>query len=141
MQRCRGAVARISGTGNLRGRALFFPRPYGVLVRVTVRGLPKNESGFYGLHIHEGRTCTGSGYSDTMGHLGSGDRPHPEHTGDLPPLLSCNGRAYLEVLTDRFMVGQVIGRTIVIHSDADDFTSQPAGNAGNKIGCGEICPL
>jgi Cu-Zn family superoxide dismutase len=28
---------------------------------------------------------------------------------------------------------------MVIHSGPDDFTSQPAGNAGTKIACGMIC--
>jgi len=42
------------------------------------------------------------------------------------------------VKTDRFSVDEIIGRTVVIHSDPDDFLSQPAGNAGKKIACGEI---
>jgi Cu-Zn family superoxide dismutase len=35
-------------------------------------------------------------------------------------------------------VNDVIGRTVVVHSGADDFRTQPAGNAGRKIGCGVI---
>ena len=35
-------------------------------------------------------------------------------------------------------VEEVVGRTIIVHSKADDFTSQPAGNAGTKIACGKI---
>jgi Cu-Zn family superoxide dismutase len=42
------------------------------------------------------------------------------------------------VVTDRFTLPEVIGRTLVIHSGADDFRSQPAGNAGTKIACGVI---
>ena len=42
------------------------------------------------------------------------------------------------VLTDRFSVAEVIGRTLVIHSDPDDFRTQPSGNAGTKIACGVI---
>ena len=63
---------------------------------------------------------------------------HPKHAGDLPPLLVCRGNAYLSVKTDRFTVNEIIGRTVVIHSDPDDFHSLPAGNAGMKIGCGVI---
>ena len=49
------------------------------------------------------------------------------------------GNAYLSVKTDRFSVSDVIGRTVVVHSNPDDFHSQPAGNAGTKIACGVIC--
>lgn len=41
-------------------------------------------------------------------------------------------------LTDNFRVRDIIGKTVVIHSKADDFTSQPSGDSGSKIACGEI---
>jgi len=42
------------------------------------------------------------------------------------------------VLTNRFNLSEIIGKTIIIHSSVDDFTTQPAGNSGTKIACGEI---
>ncbi len=121
----------------LTGEAKFYQKKEGVLLTITVSGLPRKD-GFFGLHIHEGRDCSGDDFSDTLGHFDPREAAHPEHAGDLPPLLSSGGRAYLGVLSDRFRVQDVIGRTIVIHSDADDFHSQPAGNAGMKIACGVI---
>lgn len=47
-------------------------------------------------------------------------------------------QGYLSIRTDRFSVSDIVGRTVVIHSDPDDFHSLPAGNAGMKIGCGVI---
>ena len=44
----------------------------------------------------------------------------------------------MAVLTDRFCVEEVIGRTVIIHSDPDDFHTQQSGNAGKKIACGVI---
>jgi len=44
----------------------------------------------------------------------------------------------MSVLTDKFTVEEIIGKTIIIHNMPDDFTSQPAGNAGQKIACGII---
>lgn len=41
-------------------------------------------------------------------------------------------------LTDKINVGEIVGKTVVIHSKADDFTSQPAGDSDVKIACGEI---
>lgn len=122
----------------IKGKVNFYQEPGGVLVEVQVSGLPKNESGFYGFHIHEGASCSGSEFSATGSHLDFLDRPHPNHIGDLPPLLSYGGRAYLSVITDRFSIPEIIGRTVVIHSQEDDFHTQPSGNAGEKIACGVI---
>ena len=41
-------------------------------------------------------------------------------------------------LTNRFRVEEILGKTVIIHDSPDDFTSQPAGNAGKKIACGMI---
>jgi Cu-Zn family superoxide dismutase len=49
-----------------------------------------------------------------------------------------DGNAIMAVKTNRFSIHEIIGRTVVIHSQPDDFTSQPAGNAGTKIACGVI---
>lgn len=47
----------------------------------------------------------------------------------------------MAVLTNRFRAAEAIGRTVVIHSRRDDFTSQPAGDSGRKIACGVIRPV
>ena len=64
--------------------------------------------------------------------------PHPYHAGDLPPLIGNDGFAYMSVLTNRFKIDEIINKVIVIHENKDDFTTQPSGNAGKKIGCGKI---
>lgn len=135
------AVAHIhggSGLPNLIGEARFYQKGDCVLVKVRVCGLPSSDTGFFALHIHEGCDCSGIHFSGTGGHYNPMNLPHPKHAGDLPPLLQCGCGAYLEVLTDRFCVSDIIGRTLVIHGGTDDFTSQPAGNAGDKIACGII---
>ena len=124
---------------DLSGVARFFQRSDGVLVTIQVTGLPaENPGGFFGLHIHGGSGCAGENFAGNGGHFNPAGTPHPAHAGDLPPLLSCGGRAYLAVLTDRFTVADIIGRTVVIHGGSDDFRSQPAGDAGTKIACGVI---
>lgn len=110
-----------------------------MLIEAKISGLPNvNETGLFGFHIHQGGDCSGAGFSGTEGHYNPAGQTHPEHAGDLPPLLSCQGNAYLSVRTNRFSMNEIIGRTVVIHSDPDDFHSQPAGNAGKKIACGVI---
>lgn len=139
---CADAVARIQGgreAPELSGEVLFFQECGRVLVVAKLSGLPQNnETGFFALHIHEGINCTGEGFAGTGSHYNPAGEMHPMHSGDLPPLLNCQRGAYLAVRTDRFRVADVIGRTVVIHSGPDDFRSQPAGNAGTKIGCGVI---
>lgn len=122
----------------IRGKVRFYPSRCGVLVSAEIRGLPESETGFFAFHIHEGGSCSGAGFPNTGNHYNPMGTNHPGHAGDLPPLLSCNGKAHMSVLTNRFRVREVIGCTVVIHSNADDFTTQPSGNAGTKIACGVI---
>ncbi len=135
------AIAQIEG-GNyapeLYGEVKFYQKRESVFVVAKIFNLPSTASGFFAFHIHEGDNCLGSGFPNTRNHYNPFETMHPEHAGDLPPLMRCNGNAYLAVETDRFLVDEIIGRTIVIHSGADDFTSQPGGNAGVKIACGQI---
>ena len=135
------AIAQIRGnreTAGINGTVRFYQFPGGVLTEAEVSGLPNNGSGFFGFHIHAGGSCGGDNFASTGGHLNPANTIHPNHAGDLPPLLSYNGRAYMAVMSDRFSVQDILGRTVVIHKMPDDFRSQPAGNAGVKIACGVI---
>ncbi len=142
------AVADIYGDGEHReinGTVRFYRAPRGVLVRAEISGLSapvgRCESPVFGFHIHEGAKCSGregGSFSDTMAHYNPDGCPHPHHAGDLPPLFGNGGFAFLVFLTDRFTADEIIGRTVIIHSDPDDFTTQPSGNSGKKIACGEI---
>lgn len=135
------AVARVrggEGYPGIWGTVRFFPRCGGTLIEADILGLPHTDTGFFAFHIHEGGDCGGDGFPNTGAHYDPSDAEHPRHAGDLPPLLSDGGRAYLQVLTDRFLAGDVIGKTVVIHGGPDDFMSQPSGNAGEKIACGVI---
>lgn len=145
MNRCTkkpDATAQIRGGSEapqLSGSVQFFQEKGRVLIVARITGLPRNsETGFFGFHIHEGSSCSGAGFPETGNHYSPTGLVHPKHAGDLPPLLMCQGNAYLSFKTDRFTVKEILGRTIVIHSDPDDFHSQPGGNAGWKIACGII---
>lgn len=127
------ALAYIQGRSGIRGTVRFSQRSDGTLVTARIMGLPRE--GFFAFHIHRGSDCANTG-----GHFDPTGLPHPSHAGDLPPLLSCHGKAFLSLLTDRFSTAEVIGRTVVIHSGPDDFTSQPSGNPGEQIACGLIAP-
>ena len=137
------ALASIRGESGscIRGSVTFYLCGKGVLVDADLFGLPETEWGFFGFHIHQGMSCTGPGFAGTGTHLNSDNDSHPHHAGDLPPLLSCHGRVKQSVLTDRFCLEEVLGKTVVIHRWPDDFCTQPSGNAGEKIACGVIRKL
>ena len=142
MQPCRlpGAVACVSGGRaypGLMGTVRFSQNCGGVLVTAEVQGLPRD--GFFAFHIHEGGSCGGGDFPDSGGHYNPTGQPHPNHAGDLPPLLAHQGKAKMSVLTGRFRVDQIIGKTVIIHDHPDDFTTQPSGNPGQKIACGIVC--
>ena len=135
------AVAQIRGDSShptVRGMVRFFQRENGVIVEAEVTGLPRTETGFFAFHIHDGTSCEGDGFPNAGSHFHPGRTQHPNHAGDLPPLLADHGSVYMKVLTGRFHVGEVIGKTVIIHAEPDDFHSQPSGNAGSKIACGII---
>lgn len=142
------AIAWIHGNASqpqLAGSVKFYQTSYGgVLIEAEIFGLPNihmtGSSNFYGMHIHEHGDCT-MPFTQTGNHYNPGNMPHPQHAGDLPPLLGNQGYAFQVFYDKRFFVDDILGRSVVIHSMADDFNSQPSGNSGDKIGCGVINPV
>lgn len=138
----RGSEAYPDITGEVR----FYQTSYGVVVAAEIVGLPRGggicTEPIFAFHIHEGESCAGSSPTDpffnTRMHYNPRSCPHPYHAGDLPPLFGADGYAFSVFLTGRFTVSEIVGKTAVIHADPDDFRTQPSGDAGSKIACGEI---
>ena len=140
---------------NLYGEVYFYKAPWGgVIVNAEICGLPdmgstspdtyhRNQSvlfsHFYGMHIHENGNCTPP-FDQTGNHYNPEQLPHPAHAGDLPPLLGNNGYAWMAFYDNRISIEDILGRSLVIHDMRDDFTTQPSGGSGTKIGCGVIEP-
>ena len=124
------------------GTVRFYRAAGGVLVVADLTGLPGSPDPcgdrIFAFHIHGGTQCGGDQFAQSGGHYDPRNCPHPDHAGDMPPLFSANGRAFLAFLTNRFTVDEILGKTVILHDRPDDFTSQPAGNAGKKIACGVI---
>lgn len=145
------ATAFIRGSAKyplIKGVAQFYQQPHGVLMVVEVMGLPtsleKCRGGIHAVHIHEGERCSGNetdSFADVGMHYNPTGCPHPNHAGDLPPMFENEGYGLSVFYTNRFTVDEIIGKTIIVHANIDDFSTQPAGNAGEKIACGEITPV
>ena len=56
----------------------------------------------------------------------------------MPPIFGNDGYSYMSFFTNRFNLSEIIGKSVIIHSNTDDLTSQPSGNSGEKIACGII---
>ena len=130
---------------HLHGKVSFYGVRGGTLVVAEVFGLPTGTGNcgqkVFGFHIHEGRSCTGNAedpFSNAGSHLNPSNCPHPSHAGDMPPLFGNNGYAWSAFFTQRLTAAEAIGRTVIIHGSPDDFHTQPSGDAGMKIACGEI---
>lgn len=142
------AVAHILGSEkfpDITGAVSFYRTCGGVIVKTEIDGLPKSnekcKQPIFAFHIHSGGKCEGNEsdpFSGADGHYDPNGCPHPFHAGDLPPLFGANGKAFSIVLTDRFTISEIIGKTVIIHAHSDDFVTQPAGNAGEKMACGVI---
>lgn len=143
-----GAQAVVRGSTeypDISGIVRFYRTDLGTVVFANILGLPETDGAcrgrIFGFHIHEGMSCRGTHddpFSATMTHYNPGNCEHPYHAGDMPPLFGNSGTALSVFLTDRFSVDEIIGRTVIIHDHADDFTTQPSGNSGKKIACGII---
>ncbi len=139
------AVAWVNGNAQnpqLHGTVKFFSTPYtGVLVATEIFGLPDTDApsktSFYAMHIHESGNCT-LPFDQTGGHYNPTDAPHPDHAGDMIPLMGNQGYAWLSFYDKRFAIPDIMGRSVIIHRMPDDFHTQPSGNSGDKIGCGII---
>lgn len=141
------AVAHIHAAdgGEALGAVTFEKATDGVNVTADFSGL---EEGKHGFHIHQYGDCTAEDKTSAGGHYNPYNMEHgaptdsTRHMGDMGNLpVGVGGEATLDY-TDNIIElngpNSVIGRAVIIHSGADDFTSQPSGAAGERIACGVI---
>jgi Cu-Zn family superoxide dismutase len=111
--------------------------------------VPKKANQTVAVHFHEHGMCGNAGM-DAHGHWNPTNKSHGKwgsasfHSGDIGNIkLDAKGKGKLELTTKLWSIGgpdstNIVGRGVIVHSGVDDYTSQPAGNAGSRIGCGEI---
>lgn len=140
------AVAQIKPfkDNQIKGKVVFKKVKEGVKITANIEGLSPGKHGF---HVHEFGDCSGDG-SAAGAHFNPTHRQHggPEsadrHVGDLGNLVADEkGYAHYERIDKVISLegeDSIIGRSIIIHADADDYKTQPAGASGAKIACGVI---
>lgn len=134
--------------GTDHGSVRLEDTPNGLLVQLDLEGLPE---GVHAFHFHTTGICEGD-FSSAGGHFNPKDDQHgirnPEgmHAGDFPNLhADADGRVKAEYFApDLRLAGgsnpllDEDGTAIIIHAGADDYSSDPAGDAGARIACGVL---
>jgi Cu-Zn family superoxide dismutase len=142
------ATAVLEATkGNTAGGTVNFAQQGDkVVVTARVSGLAP---GGHGFHLHEKGDCSSGDGMSAGGHFNPLAKPHSHpltverHAGDMPMLVAdSSGVATLTIDLDVITIGagatDIVGRSVIVHKDADDFRTQPTGNAGARVACGVI---
>jgi len=141
------AMAKMTPTqgSNTRGELTFIQDAKGIHVTGSFTGLAFGEHGF---HIHEKGDCSAPDGASAGGHFNPTSSPHgardaaERHVGDLGNLKADPyGMARLDITDEKISLdgpNSIIGKAVIIHEKADDFQTQPTGNAGARIACGVV---
>lgn len=136
-------------SGDMVGTAVYSEQPEGVQIKIKVEGLTP---GFHGVHIHEYAKCEGPDFKSSGNHLNPEGKEHglmhPEgsHLGDLPNVeADLNGMVEAELtaadatlLSGKKSLLSKKGSSLIIDHDPDDGITQPGGDAGVRVICGEL---
>ena len=128
------------------GTVTFTERGGKILVNAKVSGLAP---GAHGFHVHEKGDCSAADGMSAGGHFNPAGKPHGDpnvpdhHAGDMPMLQAgASGSATLPAELGVITIGSgatdIVGKSVIVHKDADDFKTQPTGNSGARVACGVI---
>ena len=134
-------------SGKTIGTATLDQTPRGVLIDLTLTGAPE---GTHGLHIHSVGKCdapftTAGPHWNPTAHMHGLMTTAGGHAGDLPNVfVPAGGNLHTQILADGAQLSGATGildadgAALVLHATADDYKSDPAGNAGARAACGVI---
>ncbi|SHN36757.1 superoxide dismutase, Cu-Zn family [Duganella sacchari] len=134
---------------NVSGTVRFAQQDGKLTIDADVKGLTP---GVHGFHLHEKGDCSAPDGTSAGGHFNPGSQQHgdPAHAmhhggdfGNLTADASGNAKLHLVVPTSQISLdagaaGNVVGRGLIVHADADDFMTQPTGNSGKRLACGVV---
>lgn len=132
----------------VKGTATFVEKKGVVSFTANLTGLTP---GVHAIHVHEKSDCSSADGSSAGGHWNPTFEKHGKwgeaiyHKGDIGNFVADeNGNGTISLSTDKWCIGcedqtkNIIGKGLIVHQGADDFVSQPSGNAGGRVACGGI---
>lgn len=139
----------VAGDGSARGEATVTQAADGLHVLVKAKGLTP---GMHAVHIHMMGVCTPPDFTSAGGHWNPTGRRHGKdnpdgmHMGDMPNMIAgSDGSGEMEyviaggaISSGAMPLLDADGAAVVIHAQADDNRSDPAGNAGGRVACGVL---
>jgi Cu-Zn family superoxide dismutase len=139
------AIVNPIDDSKVKGKITFTQVPGGVKIVADVDGLKPGDHGF---HVHEHGDCGGEHGNSAGGHFNPTNKKHggpdsaERHVGDFGNITADEkGHGHYERV-DRVIslngAQSIVGRSIIIHADKDDLTTQPTGNSGARVACGKI---
>jgi Cu-Zn family superoxide dismutase len=142
------ATADLAPTQGNSARGTVTFTQVGERVRV-VANLSGLAPGPHGFHLHEKGDCSAPDAMSAGGHFNPLGKPHAHyesaerHAGDMPAIVAdAAGNTTLAVTLDTIRTGSgptdIVGRSVIVHKDADDYRTQPTGNAGARVACGVV---
>jgi Cu-Zn family superoxide dismutase len=133
---------------NVTGTASFTEKKGKVTFIAKISGL---KPGVHAIHIHEKSDCSAADGSSAGGHWNPTFKKHGQwgvgeyHRGDIGNFIADEkGNGTITLTTDEWTIGgedetkNILGKGLIVHQGADDFVSQPAGNAGARVACSAI---
>jgi superoxide dismutase, Cu-Zn family len=130
------------------GKVELTDTPSGVLMRLTLDGVPPGD---HAVHVHTVGKCEPPDFKSAGPHFNPDDTKHGlmnaegPHAGDMPNLhVPEGGKLTVEVLNEMVTLDAEPalldddGSAIVVHATSDDYQTDPAGNAGDRIACGVV---
>lgn len=147
MAKTEKAVAELHPTkgSTVKGTITFTKAGDGIRVEGTVTGLTPGKHGF---HVHEYGDTTSPDGTSAGGHFNPTGEKHgapdadKRHAGDFGNIeAGADGTAKVNFLDKHITLDgakSILGRGLVVHANADDLTSQPSGNAGDRVAVGVI---
>lgn len=154
-QRRLARAALVNAAGEAVGAVRFERRGKSRALRVSV-SLRKLSPGFHGFHVHAAGRCDAPSFAGAGPHLNPRGAAHPEHAGDMPPLLvTSGGTSQARFVTDRLSLADLRdsdGSAVIVHALPDnqanipedrydpdpDETTLGTGDSGARIACGVV---
>ena len=141
-------VFESKSSSSVTGTATFTEKNGVVTFVAKLSGL---KPGIHAIHIHEKSDCTAADGSSAGGHWNPTFKKHGQwgvgeyHRGDIGNFIADEkGNGTITLTTDEWAIGgadetkNILGKGLIVHQGADDFVSQPAGNAGARVACSAI---